>query len=124
MKNSVAVKISALVVLLSVVWTGCVSSHEKALRYTLAGLNTASQGLEEWSAHEQERIVASSTSEAEARARILEHRAKRDHVWSALTVAYSALAVAALDPSTRNLATAVADAAEAYAALKALLKKE
>ena len=98
----------------------CVSAQEKAVKHSLTALNAARTGFVAWDAETQRGIVASATSLEEGRAKLGAHRTKRERVVAAFNVAYAALALAALEPTTANLLEAALQARILYEAIKAL----
>lgn len=96
------------------------NAKQKALSYTVTGLNAARDGFVIWDANHQQKIVDDATSLGEGQAALTAYRAKREAVLQAFTVAYSALAVAALDPSAAMLLEALNAAKEVYKLVKDL----
>jgi hypothetical protein len=102
------------------------STQQKVLHYTTTALNTSMAGLTEWSKREQERIFVSCTGVGnEGAQKCLEKvrvfRDKRDKVVQFFIIAYSSVALYALDPSPASLAAASGDLKLAYDAVKILM---
>jgi len=94
-------------------------SRQKALSYSLMGLNAARDGFVTYDAERQQRIVAESTSLRQGKQALYAYRVRRQRVLRAFVVAYSALSVASLDPSVEMLAEALIAAKDVYKLVKA-----
>jgi len=94
------------------------SAKQKALKYSLTGLNAARDGFVVWDAAHQQKIVDDATSLEGGQTALAAYRTRREHVLQSFIVAYSALAVAALDPSAEMLIEALNAAKEVYALIK------
>ncbi|UCC72057.1 MAG: hypothetical protein JSV86_17065 [Gemmatimonadota bacterium] len=109
----------ALVIFVALAATSCgPTAKEKALKYSLTGLNAARDGFVVWDEAHQKKIVEDATSLEEGKAALAAYRFKRERVLQSFTVAYSALAVAALDPSAEMLIEALQAAREVYTLIK------
>lgn len=110
----------ALVVALVAATFACgPSARERALSYTLAGLNGARSGFVVFDEVAQTHIVDQATSLESGEAALKAYRAQREPVMQAFMIAYSALAAASVDMSVANIAEAAARAKDLYEAVKA-----
>lgn len=98
------------------------SERQTAVRHALTALNTASAGFSTWDKQHQESIVRdpSLTSLEDGEKRLTAYRAAREPVLHAVTAAYAALALAALEPTLANLSQAAATAKILYDEIAAL----
>ena len=109
-----------LLVLLTALAASCgPSAREKALSVTLASLNGAREGFVSYDALAQERIVDQAQTFDEGQTALTKHRAKREPVVAAFTVAYATLALAAIEPKSDHLPEALVAAKAVYDAVKA-----
>jgi hypothetical protein len=113
----IAKRLAPLVILAMVAACGP-DAKQQALKYSLTGLNAARDGFVVWDANHQQKIVDDATSLEQGKQALADYRAKREKVLQSFTVAYSALAVAALDPSAEMLVEALAAATEVYKLIK------
>lgn len=90
------------------------SSQQKALSDTLLAINSARDGFETWDLDHEALIVKSAPSKEDAEKNLLMYHDHRQMVVDAFSVAYQALAIAALKPSDATMA-------DAETKLKALL---
>jgi hypothetical protein len=96
------------------VLTGCPDAHQKVLRGTLSGLNTARDGFVTWDMSHQSDLVEKAVTLEDGQNKLREYRQSREKVVYAFEVAYKALAIAALDPSTVTVATVITAAKDVY----------
>lgn len=104
----------ALVLLLA---ASCTLSRESVINRTSVGLVAAREAFTAEDERLQMAIVAGAATKPEAEAKLAEHRKGRDAATRAFQVAWSALAVASLDPSDVNLERLSKLASEVVAAL-------
>jgi len=92
------------------------SAREKALHTALVGLDAARSGFVAWDAQHQDAIVEAYRAKPyeEGRGALLAYRGRRDLVVQAFVVAYSAVAVAALDNTPAKLVEAARAVQAAY----------
>lgn len=110
-----------LVALCTMGVTGCgPNAREKALHTSLISLNAARDGFVQWDKHKQEQIVEKAQSLEEGKAALKTYRAKRTAIVEGFTVAYSALALAALDDNMARLTEAITAAAAVYRLIKSM----
>jgi hypothetical protein len=83
-------------------------AKQRFLDTSLKSLNAAMSGVEAWDETEQQRIVDRATSFEEGQAQLATHRERRQRIIKAATLAYSALALVAIEPEPANLAAASA----------------
>jgi hypothetical protein len=95
-------------------------AKQKALQTSLTALNAARDGFLAWDKNHQQKIVDEATSLEAGKAALAAYRAKREPVTQAFVVAYSALAVAALEKSAAMILEAALAAKEAYTLVKTL----
>lgn len=95
-------------------------AKQRALDTTLSTLNLARDTFQAFDTARQNAIVERAETKAEAEANIAAWREKRDKVVQAFVIAYSALALASLEPTVENLATAAMHAKAVYDAVKEL----
>jgi hypothetical protein len=110
-------RLSVVLILLAVASCGP-DAKQKALKYSLTGLNAARDGFVVWDASHQQKIVEDATSLEGGKLALATYRSKRESVLHAFNLAYSAIAVAALDPSTEMLMEALKAAREVYLLVK------
>jgi hypothetical protein len=99
-------------------------AKQKALQTSLTALNAARDGFVVWDKHHQEKIVENATSLEQGKAALAAYRAKRAPVEQGFVIAYSALAVAALEKSAEMILEAVLAAKEVYKLIKILTDDE
>ncbi len=109
---------SIVIVLLALAAACGPNAKQQALKYSLTGLNAARDGFVVYDANHQQKIVDDATSLDQGKQALADYRAKREKVLQSFTVAYSALAVAALDPSAEMLVEALSAATEVYKLIK------
>jgi hypothetical protein len=95
-------------------------SKQKALQTSLTALNAARDGFVAWDKSHQQKIVDGATSLEQGKAALAAYRAKREPVEQGFVVAYSALAVAALEKSAAMILEAALAAKEVYTLIKLL----
>ena len=93
---------------------GCPDVHQKVLRGTLNGLNTARDGFVTWDMGHQTDLVEKAVTFEDGQNKLRTYRQDREKVVFAFEVAYKALAVAALDPSTATVAVVITAAKDVY----------
>lgn len=101
------VRTAALLVLALVAACGP-GAKQRFLDTSLKSLNAAMSGVEAWDETEQKRIVDRATSFDEGQAQLTAHRERRQKIVKAATLAYSALALVAIEPEPANFAAASA----------------
>jgi len=117
-------QVSPLLILVFLVGCGGDASKQKALKTSLVALNAAREGFVTWDEHHQAQIVADSTSLEQGQAALKDYRDKRAPIVEGFTVAYSALAAAALEPSVEMLVEASKAAMAVYQLIKDLTGKD
>jgi len=120
-----------VVIVGSVLWLllfGCgASARQRAVRDAFTGVNVARSAFVDWDANHQNVIidscVADGNEEAECQRRLDAYRTSRAPVVEAFTLAYRAIAAAAIDTNTPmpTVLGIVADLAQAIAHLKGAL---
>ncbi len=95
-------------------------ARQKALGVSLASLDASRDGFVAWDEHKQQTIVADSTSLEQGKTALADYRTKRAAIIEGFTVAYSALALAALDSNGARLTEAISTAATVYKLIKDL----
>jgi hypothetical protein len=100
------------------------SSRERALRSSLASVNTAQQGFLAWDKTHQDQIVQHATSLEGGTVAIQIYRARREAISLAFEVAYKAIAVAALEATEANATAAIMAVADLYVAIKRLQEQQ
>ena len=95
-------------------------SKQKALQTSLTALNAARDGFLAWDKNHQQKIVDEATSMEQGKAALAAYRSKREPVVQGFVVAYSALAVAALERSAAMILEAALAAKEVYSLVKML----
>ena len=109
------------VIVLLAVAAGCgPNARQKALKTSVTALNAARDGFVQWDKHKQAQIVEDATSLDEGKAALKTYRDKRGPVLEGFTVAYAALALAALDDNLARLTEAISAAASVYKLIKGL----
>ena len=109
-------------VLVAVSLTACgANAHTKALQTSLVSIDAARDGFVKWDEHHQASIVEKATSAEEGAAALKSYRAQRAAVIEGFTVAYSALAAAALDDNMGRLTEALNAASHVYQLIKDLM---
>lgn len=93
---------------------GCPDVHQKVLRGTLTGLNTARDGFVTWDMSHQSDLVEEATTLEDGQNKLRAYRQDREKVVYAFEVAYKALAIAALDPSAATVAVVITAAKDTY----------
>lgn len=96
------------------------SARQTALQTSLTALNAARDGFVQWDKQKQTKIVADAKTLDDGKAALKTYRAKRGPIVEGFTVAYSALALAALDDNMARLAEAANTAAALYKLIKDL----
>lgn len=86
-----------------VVSSACGASREAIINRTSVGLVAARTAFTTQDERMQMALVEGSANKAEAEARISAHRKSRDMATKAFQAAWSALAVASLEPSDANM---------------------
>jgi hypothetical protein len=97
-------------------------AKQKALQTSLTALNAAREGFVAWDKNHQQKIVDDATSLDQGKAALAAYRTKRAPVEQGFVVAYSALAVAALEKSAAMILEAALAAKEVYGLIKILTK--
>lgn len=120
MKKRIPLWISLIVV--CAMSTGCPNARQKALSVGLTSLNAARDGFIVYDEQHQDQLVKDATSLEDGQAKLDAYRKLREPVTQAFIVAYSALAVAALDDNMARLVEAGNAATEVYQLVKLLLK--
>ena len=100
------------------------SARKTALKTSLVSLDAAREGFVQWDKHKQTTIVADATSLEDGKTALTIHRNKRAPIIEAFTLAYSALALAALDDNSERLTEAINAAASVYRLIKAVTGKD
>lgn len=109
-----------LLVATTLLIVGCEGARQKTLRVSLTSLNAAREGFIAWDLRKQGNIVEAATSLEDGQTKLDEYRKRRERVVEAFTIAYSALAAAALDPSANMLIEAAKVAKDLYDLIKEL----
>lgn len=100
------------------------NARQKALKTSLVSMNAARDGFTQWDKQKQAVIVADAKTLDEGKKALADHRSKRVPVVEAFTVAYSALALAALDDNAARLLEAVGAVKSVYDLIKTLTGKD
>jgi len=110
---------AALVIALALTAPACGGdSKQKALKTSLSALNAARDGFIAWDKNHQDKIVAGATSLDDGKVKLDRYRKTREPVLQGFTVAYSALAAAALSPSVAMILEASKAATGLYALIR------
>jgi nitrogen fixation/metabolism regulation signal transduction histidine kinase len=96
------------------------NARQTALKTSLVSLNAARDGFVQWDKQKQTTIVEDAKTLDEGKAALKAYRAKRAPVVEGFTVAYSALALAALDDNMARLTEAITTASALYQLIKSL----
>ncbi len=104
-----------LLIFFCLIATACGGNmRQKTLRATFVGVNTARDGFLTWDKQEQDHIVQRAASVEEGTAQLTAHTQRIQPVVEGFTIVYEALALAAIEPSDKNLNAALAQAKELY----------
>lgn len=122
MKHSTAILVP--IVLLALTACPGPDARQKALQTSLVALNAARDGFLSWDGNHQQQIVREATSLENGQAALSEYRTRRESVVQGFTVAYSALAAAALEKSAAMILEAATAAKEVYTLIKMLTGRE
>lgn len=112
-------RIATVALLFAVAACGA-DARQKALRTSLQALNASREGFVAWDARAQAELVTQAPSLEAGHAALRAHRDRRDPVVGLFVAAYSALALAALEPTGENLLRAAEDARRLYEAIRKL----
>ncbi len=96
------------------------NARQTALKTSLTALNAARDGFVQWDKQKQTKIVADAKTLEDGKKALADYRSKRAPVIEGFTVAYSALALAALDDNMARLTEAINTAAALYKLIKSL----
>jgi len=96
------------------------NARQTSLKTSLTALNAARDGFVQWDKTAQAKIVEDATSLDQGKAALKAYRDKREPIIEGFTIAYSALALAALEDNVARLTEAIAAAAALYELIKDL----
>lgn len=118
MRRSVALMITGL--LLCHLAACSANAREKALKHSFTALNAARDGFVQWDKQKQMSIVEAAKTKAEGKENLRAYHKRRQPVIEAFTVAYAALAIAAIDDNATRLTEALKAAVAVYQLVRAI----
>lgn len=109
---------------LALILSACAADRYAVIGRTAAGLDAGRRAFVEGDAGWQARIVARASSQDEGARELAAYRGRRDKVATAFVAAYSALALASVEPSAASLVELGSTAAAAVRGLRELFTSE